>query len=66
MSDAGQLEQLLVRADVRNRLVRQLDERTCLVSGAGLATLRKRLAALGLNDTLVVPGKHMVPGKHSG
>ncbi len=51
-----QLEQLLDRADVRNRLVRRLDKQTALFSEAGLTAVRKRLAALDLRETLVELG----------
>lgn len=50
--DKARLDELLARSDVRNRLVRRLDERTMLISRAGLVALRKGAAAIGLPEVL--------------
>ena len=58
MPDAKQLEKLLTRASIRSRVIRQIDQRTVLISRSGLAMVRKRVADLGLHEVLAGPQEH--------
>jgi hypothetical protein len=56
-SSAEQLAQLIKPASVSNRVVRRLDERTILVSRAGMAAVRKRIVDLGLGEQIARHGR---------
>jgi hypothetical protein len=54
---AEQLTQLIKPVAISNRVVRRLDERTILVSRAGMAAVRKRIIDLGIGERIARTGR---------